>query len=159
MEFRHMRLKKQQLSESEVVKILETAKQGVLSMYGENGYPYSTPINYVYHNGDIYFHGAVVGKKLDCILANPKVCFTVIDKDDVIKNEYTTYFTSAICYGTAYKLSSELDKSEGLLAICNKYMPALVEESKERIKKQIKTVSVVKIKIDYMTGKIASELL
>ena len=38
--FREMRRKKQQLEESECVEILKNEKRGVLSVIGDDGYPY-----------------------------------------------------------------------------------------------------------------------
>ncbi|MDC7300498.1 hypothetical protein NXH58_01660 [Agathobacter ruminis] len=40
--------------------MLKNAKRGVLSLIGEDGYPYGLPINqwYCEEDGKIYFHGA-----------------------------------------------------------------------------------------------------
>lgn len=38
-----MRRFKQQISEAECLRILQEEKRGVLSMHGENGYPYGIP--------------------------------------------------------------------------------------------------------------------
>lgn len=159
MGFKSMRLKKQELSKDDTLNILKNAKQGVLSLNGDNGYPYAIPVNYAYEDGKIYFHGALKGSKLECILNNPKVCFSVVGKDDVVKEEYTTYFTSAICFGKAKILETEADKRKGLWAICNKYMPELKDESEAKMTNEISIVSVVAIEIEHMSGKIASELL
>ena len=43
-----MRRFKQQLPEEECVEILNAAYRGFLSVIGENGYPYTIPINFVY---------------------------------------------------------------------------------------------------------------
>ena len=42
--FREMRRKKQQLEESECVEILKNEKRGVLSVIGDDGYPYGIPM-------------------------------------------------------------------------------------------------------------------
>lgn len=112
MNFKAMRLKRQELSKEDAVQILKTAKQGLLSLNGENGYPYAIPVNYAYEDGKIYFHGSIKGSKLDCILKNPKVCFSVIGKDDIVKEEYTTYFTSVVCFGLAKILETKKIKDE-----------------------------------------------
>lgn len=61
----------------EIERILSLTRIGRLATIGSDGYPYITPVNFVYHNGNIYFHSAPVGEKLDNLRANPNVCFEV----------------------------------------------------------------------------------
>ena len=58
--YRKMRRFKQEISRQECIEVLKNAPRGILSMHGENGFPYSVPINQYYdeENGKIYFHGA-----------------------------------------------------------------------------------------------------
>lgn len=65
--FRNMRRSRQQLDHAETVKILQSGTTGVLGLTGDGGYPYAVPINYVYEDGKIYFHGAKSGHKYDSI--------------------------------------------------------------------------------------------
>ena len=64
-----------------VIEILETVKRGVLSVLGDDGYPYGLPINYWYNkeNGYLYFHSGKTGHKIDAIESNNKVSFCVYD--------------------------------------------------------------------------------
>lgn len=57
--------------------VLQRATIGRLATIGNDGYPYVTPVNYVYLDGSIYFHCARTGEKLDNIRRDPRVCFTV----------------------------------------------------------------------------------
>lgn len=61
----------------EIDRILCSATVGRLATNGLDGYPYVTPVNYVYHEGNIYFHSARTGEKLDNIARDEKVCFEV----------------------------------------------------------------------------------
>ena len=45
--FRKMRRFRQQLPDEEAIKILENGKTGVLAVNGDDGYPYTVPINYL----------------------------------------------------------------------------------------------------------------
>ena len=83
--FREMRRKKQELSKEECIDILQTAKTAVLGVVGDNGYPYTVPINFVYANDKIYFHGAKNGHKIDAINKCNKVSLCIVDKDDVVE--------------------------------------------------------------------------
>jgi len=58
-------------------EILSATPIGRLATIGGDGYPYITPVNFVYYQGNIYFHCAPEGEKLDNIARNPKVCFQV----------------------------------------------------------------------------------
>ena len=105
--FRKMRRFKQLLPEQETVSIIDGAKTGVLGVIGDDGYPYTVPINYVYADGKVYFHGARSGHKLDAIRRCAKVSLCVIEKDNVVKEELTTYFKSVILFGKARVLEKE----------------------------------------------------
>ena len=56
--FRPVTRIKQALSDTECREILKNEKRGVLSVLGDDGYPYGMPINYWYSekDGRIYFH-------------------------------------------------------------------------------------------------------
>ncbi|MBQ7613245.1 MAG: pyridoxamine 5'-phosphate oxidase family protein [Spirochaetaceae bacterium] len=60
--FRPMLRIKQQITEVECIAILKSEKRGVLSLIGDEGYPYGLPLNHFYdeRDGKIYFHGAKV---------------------------------------------------------------------------------------------------
>ena len=61
----------------EISRILSAATIGRLATLGADGYPYITPVNYVYTNSCIYFHCALRGEKLDNIARDDRVCFEV----------------------------------------------------------------------------------
>ena len=50
---------------------MNNTKRGVLSLIGDDGYPYGLPIDHWYceEDGKIYFHGAKEGHKIDSIKA------------------------------------------------------------------------------------------
>jgi len=73
-----MRRKHSEITDPEKInKILSSANIGRLATNGSDGYPYITPVNFVFYQGSIYFHCAPEGEKLDNISKNPKVCFQV----------------------------------------------------------------------------------
>jgi hypothetical protein len=61
----------------DIERVLGAATIGRLATNGADGYPYITPVNFVYHEGNIYFHSAAKGEKLDNLGRDPKVCFEV----------------------------------------------------------------------------------
>ena len=54
--FRPMRRIKQQLSDDEALKVLKNAKRGVLSVIGDDGWPYGIYINPYWKDGKLYFN-------------------------------------------------------------------------------------------------------
>ena len=62
-EFRHMRLSENQMTEEDARKQLEKADHGVLALVGDNGFPITIPISFVYKDNKIMFHGAIEGQK------------------------------------------------------------------------------------------------
>jgi nitroimidazol reductase NimA-like FMN-containing flavoprotein (pyridoxamine 5'-phosphate oxidase superfamily) len=59
----------------EIDRILSSTNIGRLATNGADGYPYVTPVNFVWLEGKVYFHSALVGEKLDNLARDPKVCF------------------------------------------------------------------------------------
>lgn len=155
--FREMRRKKQELSKEECIDILQTAKTAVLGVVGNDGYPYTVPINFVYANDKIYFHGAKNGHKIDAINKCNKVSLCVVDKDDVIEEELTTYFKSVILFGKARILNTDKEIFHAAKVFGLKYNNDVTAVEKE-IKREWNALSCIEIEIEHMTGKEAIEL-
>lgn len=100
--FRKMRRFKQQLPAEECMQILKCEKRGVLSVMGDDGYPYGVPLDHYYdeETGNLYFHCAMAGHKLDAIRACDKVSYCVTGEgrhEDGISWSLT--FRSVIVFG------------------------------------------------------------
>ena len=156
--FREMRRKVQALTAEETAKILKRNTSGVLSLNGDDGYPYGVPLSYVYLDSKLYFHCAGAGHKLDSILKDDKVSFCVIDQDQVVGEEYTTYFRSVIAFGRARVLEGA-EKLRPLVELCEKYYPGHLEQTRQKAEHALKNVSIVEVTIEHMTGKTAMELV
>lgn len=61
----------------EIERILSLTNIGRLATNGKEGYPYIVPVNFVSLEGNIYFHCAPKGEKLDNLARDPNVCFEV----------------------------------------------------------------------------------
>ena len=156
--FREMRRKVQALTAEETAEILKRNTSGVLSLNGDDGYPYGVPLSYVYLDSKLYFHCAGAGHKLDSTLKDDKVSFCVIDQDQVVGEEYTTYFRSVIAFGRARVLEGA-EKLRPLVELCEKYYPGHLEQTRQKAEHALKNVSIVEVTIEHMTGKTAMELV
>ena len=117
--FREMLRYKQALSEEECIEILKKELRGVLSILGDDGYPYGIPINHFYNeeDGKIYFHSGMQGHKIDAMKASNKVSYCVYDQGNRIGDDWPLHFKSVIVFGkvefiedreTIYRISAEL---------------------------------------------------
>lgn len=99
--FRELVRKGQQLDENICIGLLKETKRGVLSVIGDDGYPYGTPINHFYNeeDGKIYFHGGKYGHKVDAMKRDPKVSFCVMDEGTHIDGQWFLTFRSVIVFG------------------------------------------------------------
>jgi uncharacterized protein len=159
MMFRDMRRKKQLLSQSDTERILQTGLVGILGVSGDDDYPYTVPLNYVYEEGKIYFHSAKSGHKTDGIQRNEKVSFCIIDKDEIVAKEMTSYFRSVIAFGKAKIVTDEDVKKHAMELLVRKYSPGKETEGAEALLKEGPRLDVVEIVIDHVTGKEAIELV
>ena len=165
---RPMRRFKQQLPAVEAVRILRKGKYCVMAVSGDGSYPYAVPVNYVYsypyavpvnyvYDGTaIFIHSAAQGHKIDALRRNPKCTLCVVDKDDVIPEEFTSYFRSVIVFGKAHFVETTDEKIAALRLLGDKYSPGIKPE--DEIARFIKSVCIVRIDIDRVTGKEAIEL-
>ena len=157
--FRPMRRKKQLLSKEVTEEILKKGQNGVLGVSGDDDYPYALPLSYVYENGKLYFHCANDGHKIDGLSRNNKVSFTVVDEDQIVPEKFTTYFRSVIIFGKARVVLEETLKRYALELFVRKYSSGYEKEGADEINKDFKTVCVVEITIEHMSGKEAIEFV
>lgn len=158
--FREMRRKRQQLSEEECEKLLKQGTHGVLSVHGDDGYPYGIPISYFYYNRRIIFHCARSGHKMDALLADSKVSFCVVGQDHIVPEEYTTYFRSVIVFGRVHFIEKESEIWKAARLLAARYYPEDSEDHRDQIiRKEMDRLCMAEIFIDHMTGKEAIELV
>ncbi len=119
--FREMLRSKQALPEAECIDILKSQLRGVLSVLGDDGYPYGMPINHFYcgEDGKLYFHGGKKGHKIDAMRRCDKASFCVYDEGFRRDGEWALNIKSVIVFGRiefvedrekVYRISEELSR-------------------------------------------------
>ncbi len=149
-----MRRADRTLTREQTEDLLMTAQVARIAMAVE-GEPYVVPVNYFYHEGKVYVHAALTGRKLEMIKANSRVCFEVDEMIEVKPGEraceYGAYFRSVIAYGHASLMAEGQDKVAVLNALTKRYAPHahfdLVTEDDAR------HVAVIRIELDEISGK------
>ena len=156
--FRKMRRFKQQISDEECRKILENEPRGVLSMLGDDGYPYGIPLSHWYcrESNRLYFHSAVEGHKIDAIKSCDKVSFCVYDQGYRKEGEWALNIKSVIVFGRIRFVEDEDLKREICTQLCRKFT-----DDEEYLQKELKSalprVQCLELVIEHMTGKLVNE--
>jgi len=156
--FRTMRRFKQQLTEEHCAEVLARNGYGTLAVLGDDGYPYTVPMSYVYADGKFYFHTAVAGHKVDAIRANSKASFCVVDHEEVLPEKLTSYFRSVVAFGQARIVEEEAEKRAAMQMIADRFAPDFQEKGRAAIESKLRIFHIIELTVEHMTGKESMEL-
>ena len=156
--FRKMRRFGQELSAKDCRALLKRAKRGVLSVQGDDGYPYGVPVNYSYdeETDTIYIHGAKEGHKIDAIRHCSKVSFTAWEQGELDADGWSWHMTSVIAFGEAELVEDLALTTEKVRELGLKYSPS-PEEVEADIRSAIHRVQLIAVHIQHLTGKRVHE--
>ena len=156
--FREMRRFKQQISKEECIRILKEQPRGIMSMHGDDGYPYGVPMNHWYSedDGKLYFHGAKEGHKIDSIKRDDKVSYCVYDQGFRREGEWALNISSVVLFGRIRIVEDEDKKREICTNLCRKFT-----DDEEYLKKEMANafprVCCLELEIEHMSGKLVNE--
>ena len=156
--FRKMRRFGQQISDEDCIRILKEQPRGVLSVLGDDGYPYGIPMDHWYSETDnkLYFHCAKVGHKLDAIAACDKVSYCVMDEGFRKEGEWALNIRSVVVFGRMRIVEDEEKKRE----ICTNLVRKFTDDE-EYLQRELTNafprVNCLELTIEHMTGKLVNE--
>ena len=156
--FRELLRKNKQITSEECVAILKQETRGVLSVIGDGGYPYGTPMNHFYNeeDGAIYFHCGKRGHRHDSLRQNPKACFCVYDHGYRNEGEWALNIKSVIVFGRI----RIVEDHEEAIRICRELSYKFTDDA-EYIEGEVRRsgpgVLVLMLVPEHMTGKIVNE--
>ena len=156
--FRKMRRIKQQLTQQECVQVLKNEPRGVLSMMGENGYPYGIPMDHWYceEDGKLYFHGAAEGHKIDAIAQCDKVSYCVMDEGYREPGEWPLHIKSVIVFGRLHTVSDK----EKTVQICTEIGKKFTDDEaylQKELAGSLSRVLCLELTPEHITGKLVKE--
>ena len=156
--FRPMRRFKQQISEAECIRILNEQPRGVLSLIGDDGYPYGIPLDHWYceEDGKLYFHGAKEGHKIDAIASCDKVSYCVMDEGFRKEGEWALNINSVIVFG---RISLVTDPEKAKL-ICTNITRKFTDDEAylaHELEHAFSRVQCLELTPEHMTGKLVNE--
>ena len=156
--FRKMRRFKQQISEEECIRVLKEQPRGVLSMIGDDGYPYGIPLDHWYceEDGKLFFHGAKEGHKIDAIAKCDKVSYCVMDNGFRKEGEWALNINSVIVFGRI-KLVDDVDKARLIGEnLCRKFTDD-EEYIQHELTNALPRAQCLELIPEHMTGKLVNE--
>lgn len=109
-----------------IEKFLKDTRIGVIGMNGGD-FPYAVPVNFVWYEGSVFFHGMGSGKKVDILSQEPPVCFTVFEEygtvTDPVPCHADTSYMSVMLFGKIEKVVNFKEATLALQKIVEKYTP------------------------------------
>lgn len=156
--FRELTRIKQKLNMAECIRILSEQTRGVLSVNGENGYPYSMPMNHFYNGEDgcIYFHTGKKGYRTDCVKSNGKACFCVYTDGERKENEWAFTVKSVIVFGEIEIVESLQTVIDVTRKLCYKFTQDS-EYIENEISNHAKNTILLRLKPKHVCGKTVKE--
>ena len=156
--FRPMLRKKQQLPEEECLELLRREPRGVLSVLGDEGYPYGVPINHYYcpEDGRLYFHSGKTGHKIDAIRQMDKASFCVYDSGFRREGAWALNIRSVIVFGRIEMVEDTARIYEIARRLSRKFTD---DENyiEQEIARSGPGTLMFALNIEHMTGKLVNE--
>lgn len=153
-----MARKKQQLTDAECIALLKQEPRGVLSVLGDEGYPYGLPIDHWYNEEDgcIYFHSGKSGHKVDSMMKNDKASFCVYDQGYRQDGDWALHIKSVIVFGRI----RIVEDHEKAIALTRQLSYKYTQDSayiEEEIRLHSAGLLCFALVPEHMTGKIVKE--
>ena len=150
-----MRRKDREITDKSIInKIIQKSLVCHVGLVDGNR-PYIIPMNFGYQNNTIYFHSALIGKKIDLIKQNNNVCFEFDVNVEIIEGKHacnwSIKYQSIIGYGKAVFISDITEKTKALNIIMMQYSNRTFMFDE----KQLNKTAIIKVEIESMTGKFS----
>lgn len=149
--------------QEKIEEFLFNARTGILAL-SAGEYPYALPLNFVWHEGCICFHGMGSGKKVDILSENPKAAFTVYEEYGTVKDPMPchadTSYMSVMIFGRTEKITEVKEAAEILQKLVDKFMPKFYDHTltgglidKYRSSMDGRAVAVYRLRTEAITAK------
>lgn len=156
--FRNMLRSRQQLPEEECIELLKNEVRGVLSVLGDEDYPYGMPINHYYceEDGKIYFHSGQKGHRTDSMRRHDKASFCVYDSGVQKEGHWSLNIRSVIVFGRI----EFIEDQETIYSICRKLCNKFTDDE-AYIEDEIRTAGprtlMFALVPEHISGKLVNE--
>lgn len=112
--------------EKKVHSFLSKSQTGYLGL-SVGDMPYIVPLNYVWHEGNIYFHGATMGRKMDMLQRNANATFVLSENFGTMANptpaHTDTAYLSVMLFGKVEIVNDLTEATSAMQQLLDKYVP------------------------------------
>ena len=156
--FREIRRVKQILSQEECICLLKDERRGVLSVLGDDDYPYGMPLNHYYNeeDGKLYFHSSTKGHRPEAYRRHDKASFCVCDKGIQQEDEWFLRIRSVIVFGRI-EIIEDREKTYEIARRLSYKFTKDEEYIESEIQKSGPGTLLFALKPEHMTGKLVKE--
>ena len=157
--FREMVRSKQQMPQEECIELLKSETRSVLSVLGDDDYPYGTPINHFYDDetGKIYFHiGNQRSHRTDAVKKHNKVSLCVFDQGWRKEGEWALNVKSVIVFGRI----AIIEDKDTVADISRKLSYKFTQDSEyieKEIRENLHRTILMELTPEHISGKFVNE--
>ena len=156
--FRELIRQNKKLADEQCIEVLKTEKRGVLSVMGDDEYPYGMPMNHWYNEDDgyLYFHSGNVGYRLEMLKKHDKVSYCVFDKGYLVEDDWAYRVKSVIIFGRV----EFIEDKDTIIDIVTKLSRTFTDDEgfiTKHIENNLDRTVMYRVKIEHMTGKLVTE--
>ena len=156
--FRELNRIKQKLSREETIAILKQEPRGVLSVNGDDGYPYGMPMDHWYCEADgcLYFHSGKKGHRVDAMKRCSKASYCVYDQGYRKEGEWSLNIKSVIVFGRL-EIIDDFDRAMEITRQLSLKYTNDIEYINWEIQQSGKNTLVFRLVPEHITGKLVNE--
>lgn len=152
-----MRRKDREIKDSEELESIIGAATVCRLAMSEDNRPYIVPLCFGYKDGNLYFHSAEEGKKLEILRCNSSVCFEMDIDHEIVRAdlpcESEMKYRSLIGFGQASFVNEVEEKRMALDIITRHYSEGNAQETYNYPEQKLVRTVIIKVKIKSLTGK------
>lgn len=134
-------------------QVVDKCAYAVLSMVDGGGKPYAVPLSLVRSGESVYFHCAKQGEKTDCLRLNPDVCVVCVGDVQLLPQEFSAEYESAILRGVAHEVTDREEKVLALRLISERYAAENMAEFDAMVDGFLAATGVWRIDVCEITAK------
>jgi len=156
--FRDLLAKGKAITIEECISLLITEKRGVLSVIGDDGYPYGMPMNHFYNESEntIYFHCGKSGHRIDALSKCSKASFCVYDSGKAIPGDWALRVKSVIVFGRI-EIIDDMQMITDIMAKLSRKFTHDEEYIKREIEQYGYETILLKLTPEHISGKQITE--
>lgn len=148
-----MRRADREMSREFGLAILDRCEWAVLGMTDKAGEPYGVPVTIVRDGEHLYLHGAMAGRKAECLRRGGRVCVTAVGDTRIIQEQFTTEFESVVAYGTPSEVVDEAEKIRALRLLCQRHTPDAMAGFDAAVERSLARTAIFRIDLAEVTAK------